>query len=185
MAGMGTNAASVYVNGKKLWQISQEEKFGRMHMFLSAEYLHRSGNGLSQKNTSWPGDTAVSDIWTNFSRTYDGSDGTVTGSCHGRPCLQGKFWMHQNLRFEFRYTNPETGETKSKTIASDEGQWFFKTRTRPLVSLRDGSGKEVFRAQNTNVVCSAGDGDYETSLVPVGVMLLAEKIYNSGNGRYD
>jgi len=93
--------------------------------------------------------------------------------------------MHQNLRFEFRYTNPETGETKSKTIASDEGQWFFKTRTRPLVNLRDGSGKEVFRAQNTNVVCSAGDGDYETSLVPVGVMLLAEKIYNSGNGRYD
>jgi len=183
--GMGTNAASVYVNRKKLWQVSYEEKFGRAHMFLSAEYLYHSGNGLFQKNTSWPGDTAVSDIWTNFSSGTDGSDGTVTGTCGGRPCLEGKFWMTPNLRFEFRYINPETHEMKSKIIASDEGKWFFQ-RYQPLVSLRDSKAKEVFRAQATNVVCSAGDGDYETSLVPLGLMLLAEKIHNYGgmNGKY-
>ena len=172
--GMWTNAASVYVNDKQLWQVSYEEKFGRVHTFLSAEYLHRSGNGLSQKITAWPGNTAVSDIWTNFSSGADGSDGTITGTCGGRPCLQGKFWMTPNLRFDFRYTNPETHETKSKTIASDEGKWFF-TRHQPLVSLCDGNGKEVFRAQSTNVVCSAGDGNYETSLVPLGLILLAER----------
>lgn len=178
--GLGTNMASVYVGRNLLWQVSHDEtNFGRLHTFISAEYLANGRNGLVRKRTAWP-ETAVSDIWTNFTRGVDESHATVSGTCNGQLCLKGKLWLYPNLRYRWTYTNPVTGEMRSKNIGSDEGQWFFGTRHRPLVSLKDGNGTEVFRAQSTRVVCSAGDGDYETSLVPVGLMLLAEKLYNGG-----
>lgn len=173
--GMGVDMATVWVDGRKLHQVSHDEQFGRVHTFLSAEYLRLDGK---RKRTSWPGETAVTDLWTNFTRGVDLSDGKLTGNCHDVPCLEGKFWMTPNLRYTWTYRNPVTGEIKEKTVQSNEGPWFFRQRHRPLVSLTNGNGTEVFRAQSTKVVCSAGDGDYETSLVPVGLLLLAEQIYN-------
>jgi hypothetical protein len=172
--GMGVDMATVWVDGKKLYQVSHDEQFGRVHTFLSAEYL-RDGK---KKRTLWPRETAVSDLWTNFTRGADLSDGTLTGNCNQVHCLEGKFWMTPNLRYTWTYRNPVTGEIKRKTVQSNEGEWFFRQRHRPLVSLTNGNGTEVFRAQSTKVVCSAGDGDYETSLVPVGLLLLAEQIYS-------
>jgi hypothetical protein len=171
--------AKVFINNQVSWHLKHEKQGATAHMWISAEYLVWDTflKEFVHQNISWPHATAVNHIWTTLKRT-DGADGTITGTCKGQICLEGKIWTHPNLEFEWVYTNPVTGVKKTKRLASNEGQWFFGRANRPLVSLRN-NGTEVFRAQSTTTVCTAGDGDLETSLVPVGLMFIAENNFSN------
>jgi hypothetical protein len=168
-------SAKLYVNNTAYYGLTHERTNGKYHTYLSSEYLTFDPVTNKPFNKTWPVDTTVTSIWTSL-RPTAGADGTVTGTCLGRKCLDGKFWMTPNLVFEWIYTNPRTGVRKKTRLASNEGKWYFGTRDRPLVALW-GNGMEVFRAQSSTKVCTAGDGNLETSLVPVGLMLIAENIY--------
>jgi hypothetical protein len=170
--------AKVFVNNQVSWHLKHEKQGATAHMWISAEYLVWDTflKEFVRQDISWPHETAVNHIWTSL-KPADGADGTITGTCKGQICLEGKIWTHPNLEFEWVYTNPITGVKKTKRLASDEGQWYFGRANRPLVSLRN-NGTEVFRAQSTTTVCTAGDGDLETSLVPVGLMFIAENNFN-------
>jgi hypothetical protein len=167
----------LFLNNTPRYGLTHEKVNGKYHTFISAEYLYMDPNARKPINTSTPfASTGVTSIWTSLRPTED-ADGTVTGTCLGRPCLDGKFWMTPNLKFEWIYKNPHTGISKRTELSSNEGEWYFGLWNRPLVSLHQ-NGTEVFRVQNTNTLCSAGNGDLETSLVPVGLMFIAENIYN-------
>ena len=168
-------SATLYVNNTAYYELTHERTNGKYHTYLSSEYLTFDPVTRKPFKKNWPMDTTVTSIWTSL-RPTAGADGTVTGTCLGRKCLEGKFWMTPNLVFEWIYTNPRTGVRKKTRLASNEGRWYFGIRVRPLVALW-GNGKEVFRAQSSTKVCTAGDGDLETSLVPVGLMLIAENLY--------
>ena len=142
--------------------------------YMSAEFITTDPVTGKPIPKILPVDTMVTSILTSFNFR---NRGIITGTCRGRPCLEGNFWVTPNLVFEWVYTNPMTGVKRKTRLASNEGKWFFGARERSLVSLR-GDGKEVFRAQSSRTVCTAGDGDLETSLVPVGLMLIAENRYN-------
>jgi hypothetical protein len=170
--------AKVFVNNQVSWHLKHETRDGTAHTWISAEYLAWDIflKGFVHQNISWPQETAVNHILTSLQPT-DGADGTIIGTCKGQICLKGKIWTHPNLAFEWVYINPITGAKKTKRLASNEGEWYFGKENRPLVSLRN-NGTEVFRAQSTTTVCTAGDGDLETSLVPVGLMFIAENNFN-------
>jgi len=169
-------SATLYVNNSAYYELTHKRTNGKYHTYLSSVFLAYDPVTNKPLNKNWSVDTMVTSLWTSL-RPSAGADGTVTGRCLGRKCLEGKFWMTPNLVFEWVYTNPRTGVRKKTRLASDEGRWYFGTRERPLVSLW-GNGTEVFRAQSSTKVCTAGDGDLETSLVPVGLMLIAENNYN-------
>ena len=172
-------SGDVYLHKQKTWQMTHtgNKQNGTYHTYLSHDILVRDPwrNGWISHDTTWPKNTAVDHIWTTL-RPSDDADGTIRGTCRGTPCLEGKLWMKPNLVFQWTYRNPLTGEEKTTTLASDDGRWFFGDVFRPLVSLKN-NGTEVFRAQCTNVVCSGGNGELETSLVPMGLMMVAETRY--------
>jgi len=180
MAAGSPATGMVYYNNDLLWDLEHEEIGGIYHTRIAYKYrtwnptLNRWGDNY--KSTQWPRADAVNEIWTSTKPTQ-GADGSINGSCQGTPCLTGKIWMFPNLEFEWTYTNPTTGIMTTKRMSSNEGQWDFKQEYRPLVSLKN-NGTEIFRAQSTKTVCSGGDGDIETSLVPLGLMLIAENNYN-------
>lgn len=170
----------VFINGTACYELTHERQENRIyHTYISAEFLSfdsNLGKYVKQSTIPWPASTGVTSIWTSLKPT-SGADGTVTGTCgHGIRCLEGKIWMTPNLEFEWIYKNPVTGVMKKTRLASNEGRWYFGTSHRALVSLSE-NGKEVFRAQSSKTVCIGGGG-LDTSLVPVGLMLIAENNYN-------
>jgi hypothetical protein len=178
-----TSAATVYMHKSPIYDIAHEniDKW-TYKTYISAEYLDWDpllGKYVSQNNP-WPFETGVTSITTKLLASA-GADGTISGTCGvGRNCLEGKIWMRPNLEFHIKYTNPVTGVTTRTTLFSDEVAWYFGKKHRPLVSLHNKNGTEVFRAQSSETVCTAGDGSLETSLVPVGLMLIAENIFKTG-----
>jgi hypothetical protein len=172
-----TGNANVYINQQLSWHMKHEKVNRLYHTWISAEYLvwDRFLKKYIEQDIIWPNETAVNDIYTSLIPAA-GADGNVTGTCKGVPCLEGKIWTHPNLKFEWVYTNPVTGEKRTTTLASNEGQWYYGMKNRALVTLHS-DGTEVFRAQSTTTVCTAGDGQLETSLVPVGLMFIAENKY--------
>jgi hypothetical protein len=165
----------VYFQKRKSWRMKHlgSDRNGTYYTYFSQEV--RPGYPLQNPvRSEWP-KTAVTQIWTSLKSNGD-ADGTVKGSCSGTPCLVGKIYMKPNLIFQWTYTNPSTGETRSTRLASNEGQWYFGKKYEPLVTLKN-NGIEAFRAQGTNVVCSGGDGQLETSLVPTGLMMIAEEYF--------
>jgi len=175
-------AAMVYVHGSLLYGMTHENIDNWTYKTsISAEYLHwDSFLGKYVRKNSWPYNTSVASITTKL-QMEGGAYGTIRGTCGrgGVVCLEGKIWTMPHLLFYIIYTNPETGVTTKTTLSSDEGDWYFGTRHRPLVSLHNRNGTEVFRAQSSETVCTAGDGNLETSLVPVGLMLMAENVFKS------
>jgi hypothetical protein len=172
-------SATVYINNNPYYDLTHEHKNGEYHTYISAEYLawDPSQGSFVNQIIPWPYETGVSSIWTS-PRPAMGADGTIRGTCRGQPCLRGKFWMSPNLVFEWDYRNPITGAKRRTRLESNEGRWYFGEFYRPLVSLH-ANGTEVFRAQSSTTVCTAGDGDLETSLVPVGLMLIAENNFSN------
>ena len=171
----------VYFHHERLWGI-EHKTVGEIYHTSTAWKFRTWDPSLktstdNYKSTDWPLETAVDEIWTSVKRAQ-GADGTINGTCLGIPCLTGKLWMSPNLEFEWTYRNPQTGKKTTKRIGSDEGSWYFGREHRPLASLKS-NGIEVFRAQSTSTVCSGGDGDIETSLVPLGLMFIAENIYKN------
>lgn len=181
MAPGNPATGKVYFHNKPLWGLEQEkiDQVYRTHIATKYRTWNPSLNLWwdNYKSTDWPLETAVNKIWTSVTPAK-GADGTINGTCQSVPCLTGKIWMYPNLEFEWTYTNPKTGVSKTKGMSSNEGRWHFGKEDRPLVSLKS-NGTEIFRAQSTATVCSGGDGDIETSLVPMGLMLISEQIYNS------
>ena len=173
--------AQVYFQKELLWGVEHEKVDQIYHTRIATKYRTwiPSSNlwGDNYKSSEWPRENAVNDIWTSLIPAK-GADGIINGTCQGVPCLTGKLWMSPYLEFEWTYTNPTTGVKSTKRMSSDEGRWYFGQQYRPLVSLKN-NGTEIFRAQSTKTVCSGGDGDIETSLVPLGLMLIAENNYNS------
>ena len=174
------STATVYIHGSPIYEMKHENVDKRTYKtYISAEYLYWNSllGKYVQKTDVWSSQTGVGIITTKLTPKA-GADGTVHGTCgDGRVCLEGKIWMTPNLAFLINYTNPVTGVTTNTTWSSNEGQWYFGKKHRPLVSLRNVHGTEVFRAQSSNTVCTAGDGNMETSLVPVGLMFVAENIF--------
>lgn len=172
-------SAIVYINNKPYYYLNHERKNGVHHTYISGEHFGwESLRGQQAEQTiPWPYETGVTSILTSL-RPSMGADGTIWGSCRDKPCLRGKFWMTPNLVFEWEYQNPITGTKRRTRLASNEGRWYFGNANRALVSLH-ANGTEVFRAQSSSTVCTAGDGDLETSLVPVGLMLIAENNFNA------
>lgn len=170
----------VYFNNRLLWGL-EHTKVDHQVYHTSMPWKYRTWTPSIQaysdnyKATDWPQETAVNEIWTSV-KPAQGADGTINGTCQEIPCLKGRFWMYPNLKFEWTYTNPKTGKKTIKRMSSEEGKWFFGTKDLPLASLKS-NGTDIFRAQSTNTVCSGGDGDIETSLVPLGLMFIAENIY--------
>jgi hypothetical protein len=177
-----TSAATVYMHKSPIYDMAHEniDKW-TYKTYISAEYLRWDsllGKYVSQNNP-WPFETGVTSITTKLLPSA-GADGTISGTCGvGRNCLEGKIWTRPNLEFHIKYTNPVTGVTTRTTLFSDEVAWYFGKKHRPLVSLHNKNGTEVFRAQSSETVCTAGDGSLETSLVPVGLMLIAENIFKT------
>src|SRR5277367_1459803 len=170
----GSSAATVYIHGSPIYDMALEhiDKW-TYKTYISAEHLSWDSllGKYVQQNDPWPFETGVTSITTKL-LPKAGADGTISGTCNGgRHCLEGKIWMQPNLKFHIRYTNPVTGVTTRTSLSSDEGTWYFGKDHRPLVSLHNKNGTEVFRAQSSKTVCTAGDGSLETSLVPVGLML--------------
>jgi len=175
-------AATVYMHGSPLYDLAHEsiDKW-TYKTYISAEYLDwNTFLGKYVQQNPWPYQTGVTSITTKL-LPKAGADGTIQGTCgDGSVCLEGKIWMRPNLEFHIKYTNPTTGVTTKTTLSSDVGAWYFGKHHRPLVSLHNRNGTEVFRAQSSETVCAAGDRSLETSLVPVGLMLIAERIYKTG-----
>lgn len=176
----GTPATGkVYFHNELLWGL-EHKKVGQVY-HTSTPWKYRTWAPSikaftdNYRSTDWPLETAVDELWTS-AKSVRGAAGTIRGTCRGIPCLTGKLWMFPNLEFEWTYQNPKTGKMTTKRMRSDEGRWYFGTAALPLVSLRS-NGTEIFRAQSTSTVCSGGDGDIETSLVPLGLMFIAENIY--------
>jgi hypothetical protein len=168
----------VFMNKTAIYELTHEKRNRKYHTFISAEYLTFDSNlgRYVRQDIPWPSSTGVTSIWTSLKPTA-GAVGTISGSCHGRHCLQGIFWTTPNLEFEWTYTNPLTRVKKRTRLSSNEGRWYFGTDHRALVSLF-GNGMEVFRAQSSMTVCTGGNGDLETSLAPLGLMFIAENNFN-------
>ena len=177
-----TPAATVYMHRSPIYDLAQEsiDKW-TYKTYISAEYLNWNSllGKYVRENNDWPYQTGVTSIITKLFPEA-GADGTVRGTCgDGSVCLDGKIWMKPNLELHMKYTNPATGVTTKTTLSSNEGAWYFGKKHRPLVSLHNRNRTEVFRAQSSETVCTAGDWNLETSLVPVGLMLIAERIYET------
>ena len=168
----------VFMNKTAIYELTHEKRNGKYHTFISAEYLTFDSNlgRYVRQDIPWLSSTGVTSIWTSL-RSTAGADGTISGSCHGRHCLEGKFRTNPNLEFEWIYTDPLTRVKKRTQLSSNEGQWYFGKDHRALVSLF-GNGTEVFRAQSSMTVCTGGHGDLETSLAPLGLMFIAENNFN-------
>lgn len=174
----------VYFHKEKLWRLRQDVVDRTYHTRIDSPYLIWSpstGTWVPQPSDGqWPRNTIVDGIWMTLNPMSLGqssdADGVLNGTCRGRLCLTGKIWTYPRLAFEWKYTNPESGENKTKRMSSEEAEWYFGYNNRPLASLQQ-DGNEIFRAQSSTTVCGGGDGDIETSLVPVGLMLMAENRY--------
>jgi hypothetical protein len=174
--------AKVYMDNRHVWNVDLEKLDDGYRTFVNAETLHWSDTGRKSivHRNPWHTKTAVTSITTSLRPFENDADGSLKGNCSGIPCLEGKLWITPNLVFQWTYTNPVTGEKKDTRLSSDEGDWYFGTRHRPLASLKS-NGTEVFRAQSTQTFCSAGNRDWDTALVPMGLMLIAENDYKQSS----
>jgi hypothetical protein len=144
---------------------------------------------VSERTYEWassqfphPQDTGIYSLATSFNH-HGSTDthGSIIGTCANETrCLEGRFWVSPDLVFEYNYTDPVSSAREEQRLASNEGTWFFGKTHRPVVSLWK-EEVEVFRATGTSTFCSAGDQDLETSVVPLGLMMIAERKFKDGS----
>jgi hypothetical protein len=130
-------------------------------------------------NVTWPEDRAVREMVYNLPPRGEEGKGTMMGLCGAEKlaCLNGTVEM-EPLRLEWTYTDPVTNEKVEKTLQS-EGRWQFGTTHRPWVNLGDRNNENpIFSAPSSKWVCGGGDGDLRDSVVPVGLIMIAEQRYN-------
>jgi hypothetical protein len=134
----------------------------------------RQINGTSL-TTPYPPDTGIYSLQTLFVGN-DTVDGYIKGTCiNNTSCLYGSFSMSPRLQFEYLYTNPITGDERYTKIESDTGKWYFGQKHLPMVSLKTRRKVETFRVEDSRRLCTGGNGEIETSIVPLGLMFIADR----------
>lgn len=155
-------------DGRGIWDMKYQHIKGDVY---SLQFIGvKRHDGELFRNVSWPDETAVREVLYDLTPRKK----SVYGFCgeSKKLCLNGTIYTDP-LGLHWTYLDPLTFEREDKSLES-EGRWYYGRDQRPLVDLTV-DGKVVFRAPSSRVVCGAGDYDFRTAVVPVGMIMIAEQ----------